>query len=280
MKIVNLDEIDDSVVFSNIYGSFQRWRTQKSYVYTIPRPCHGFLYVMCSRVKIKDSAGLVSEYKHGTVLYLPKGALYSIDIGDPDADESDTLLINFTMQNKDCEHLWLSPTIYPVTTAAPEEYIDDFHKIINSFQSGYNRNAAMKSALYDILDRLMLEDKKQNALRMNPTIAPAILYLKHCINDDCSIPYLASLCALSESTFRKYFKKYTGCSPSKYIRELKINKAKELLLLSNDPLNVISDSLGFYDASYFCKCFAQSVGISPGEYKKAFDKNSACETPE
>ncbi len=69
------------------------------------------------------------------------------------------------------------------------------------------------------------------------------------------------------SLFRKKFKEYTGVSPAQYQIQLRVNKAKDLLITSSQPLKGIAHSLGFETTDYFCRLFRQKTGFSPSEFR-------------
>jgi AraC-like DNA-binding protein len=75
---------------------------------------------------------------------------------------------------------------------------------------------------------------------------------------------------ISYSKFRKIFKGYVGMPPGQYLLQLKVSKARELLLQSNMPLKKIAESLGFRDQYYFNSLFKQKTGLSPGLYRKTY----------
>ena len=56
---------------------------------------------------------------------------------------------------------------------------------------------------------------------------------------------IAEKLCLSYSSFRKSFKEYTGFSPAKYINDVRMNKAKELLTNSDMSIKEISYASGF-----------------------------------
>lgn len=70
------------------------------------------------------------------------------------------------------------------------------------------------------------------------------------------------------SLYRKKFKEYTGVSPAQYQIQLRINKAKDLLIASNLPLKEIAHSLGFETLDYFCRLFKQKTGFTPSDFKE------------
>jgi AraC-like DNA-binding protein len=72
------------------------------------------------------------------------------------------------------------------------------------------------------------------------------------------------------SWFRKMFKNYTGLSPTKYFQQMKMQRAKELLLTTEMPVKIIAQELGFESNFYFSRQFKESTGLSPSGFKKAY----------
>lgn len=79
---------------------------------------------------------------------------------------------------------------------------------------------------------------------------------------------LAKLCNLSLSSFKREFKKVFNDSPANYILNAKLKKAKELLSVSNLPINEIAYETGFNDPLYFTRQFKKKVGVSPSVFRK------------
>lgn len=72
---------------------------------------------------------------------------------------------------------------------------------------------------------------------------------------------------MSYSWFRKTFKEYTNVSPAHYITQLKLQKAKLMLLNSPMSIKEIAFYLKYEDAAYFSAIFKKYVGCPPSEYK-------------
>ncbi|QIA07633.1 AraC family transcriptional regulator [Draconibacterium halophilum] len=70
------------------------------------------------------------------------------------------------------------------------------------------------------------------------------------------------------SYFRKMFKKYTGVSPGQYHLQLRIIRAKELLISTDKSIKEISLELGFQTIHYFSLIFKKKVGMNPSEFRK------------
>ena len=75
------------------------------------------------------------------------------------------------------------------------------------------------------------------------------------------------------SWFRKLFKEYTNVSPARFILELKLQKAKSLLLNSSLSVKEISYMVGYEDATYFTALFKKYTGFTPLAYREQLSSN-------
>lgn len=66
---------------------------------------------------------------------------------------------------------------------------------------------------------------------------------------------LAEKLNISYSWFRKTFKKYTGYSPAKYFQELKLRKAKQMLINTSYPVKEICFMIGYTSTEHFSNLF-------------------------
>ena len=80
--------------------------------------------------------------------------------------------------------------------------------------------------------------------------------------------------SISVSTLRRYFKKYADTSPMEYINDLRLEKAKFMLIESDMQISEISYSVGFDDALYFSKFFKNKTGLSPKEFRKKHQRKT------
>lgn len=78
---------------------------------------------------------------------------------------------------------------------------------------------------------------------------------------------LADITGYTTNYFAKVFKEVTGIYIIDYIRQVRINKAKELLKKSSHKINEISDMVGFINTSYFYSAFKKEVGLTPASFR-------------
>jgi AraC-like DNA-binding protein len=88
---------------------------------------------------------------------------------------------------------------------------------------------------------------------------------------------LAEKLNTSYSWFRKVFKDYTGYAPAKYFQELKIRKAKQLLVDTSHTVKEISYMLNYNSTEHFFSLFKKITGYTPIEYRCFGRKTDAAE---
>jgi AraC-like DNA-binding protein len=84
-----------------------------------------------------------------------------------------------------------------------------------------------------------------------------------------TIADIAQQCGLSPAYFTTAFKRSTGKSPVAWLMEQRLQRAKELLRNSGQPLMEIALNCGFFDQSHFTRHFSKTVGTSPGSWRVA-----------
>jgi len=79
---------------------------------------------------------------------------------------------------------------------------------------------------------------------------------------------LGKACELSIRHFTRAFRGSTGMSPHRWLLQLRVEKAKNLLTSSRRTLADIALECGFADQSHFNRAFQRSVGLSPGAWQR------------
>ncbi|OUS01041.1 AraC family transcriptional regulator [Flavobacteriales bacterium 33_180_T64] len=87
------------------------------------------------------------------------------------------------------------------------------------------------------------------------------------LHSNLTLEELAKLCHLSLSSFKREFKKEFNDSPTNYIISKKLEKAKELLLMTDLSISEIAYEVGFNDPQYFTRIFKKRGGISPSSFR-------------
>lgn len=99
-------------------------------------------------------------------------------------------------------------------------------------------------------------------------IRKACLFFRENLNTNVNIEELAEELNVGYSYFRQMFRKYTGISPTQYHLSLRIQKAKDLLISTDQSFKEIAIDLGFESYFYFSRIFKDKTGKSPMEFRK------------
>lgn len=93
----------------------------------------------------------------------------------------------------------------------------------------------------------------------------------HISNPDFRVDTLASAMALSRTQLFRKIKNLTQMSPQKYLRFVRLEKAKKLLQTKDKDLNVseVCYEVGFASKSHFTRSFQKEFGFNPSEYTKS-----------
>ena len=95
-----------------------------------------------------------------------------------------------------------------------------------------------------------------------------IVVKKHISDEKFGVKQLASEVHMSREQIYRKLKNINNQSVSQFIREVRLSKAKEMLYNDEGTVSEIAYNVGFSSPSYFVKCFRESLGYPPGEFKK------------
>jgi AraC family transcriptional regulator len=84
-----------------------------------------------------------------------------------------------------------------------------------------------------------------------------------------SLAELAGACRLSASRFSQAFKQTVGCPPHQWLISQRVERAKQLMLNTDQSLAEIALALGFSDQSHFTRVFSRWVKASPSAWRRA-----------
>lgn len=88
-----------------------------------------------------------------------------------------------------------------------------------------------------------------------------------------SLEDLAKIAIVSKSKLILAFKDAYNTTPIKFINQVRLEKAKSLLLNSASSIGEISEMVGFQRLHYFSRYFKSHEALSPVEYRQRYSKN-------
>ena len=72
----------------------------------------------------------------------------------------------------------------------------------------------------------------------------------------------------TEARLRQLFRKEAKTTPLQYLIDFRLDRAKEHLESTDDPVNDILYRVGFSDPSYFNRSFKKKYNVSPSQYRE------------
>lgn len=100
-------------------------------------------------------------------------------------------------------------------------------------------------------------------------VANAIDYMRSNLEQNISLDELAYASRCSASHLSRLFSAQTGTSPHRYLVEMRLNKAKELLETSNISLAEIAVMCGFTHQEHLTRLFRRYHNVTPGAYRNS-----------
>lgn len=110
-------------------------------------------------------------------------------------------------------------------------------------------------------------------------VAKCIDYIHDNLHTRITVDTLANYVNLNPSYLSRLFKKETGCSISEYIRNLKIDAAKNMLIYSEFSPSEIASILAFSDQSHFTEAFRKYTGVTPRKFQTLHLREMTLHTP-
>lgn len=92
-------------------------------------------------------------------------------------------------------------------------------------------------------------------------------YIRLHYKEDLTLSTLADLVYLNPNYLSNIFAQVTGCTLNKYVKQIRMEKAQEMLLNTNMKVTDISQAVGYPNTSYFCKSFQKLFGASPEQFR-------------
>ena len=100
-------------------------------------------------------------------------------------------------------------------------------------------------------------------------IKKAVAHIDEHFSEPLTLPDLARVSGMSETSFRRTFKQVMEMTPGNYIATIRINQARKLLTTTRMKISTIAETCGFYDQSHFIRTFKRLRRQTPAQYRRA-----------
>ena len=236
----------------------------------VDRPSHGLAFVLKS-CKYKFSNGIEIECIYGDCIYLPKNSSYNVIIDEKkpyvfSKRQNVVYCINFLIDDE----IGIEP--FKIHVNDIDEFVNLYVQAEKNWRlKGIAYEEMCRSILYMIIARLkIIYSKKYCSSKQKQILEPALSYIESNFHDEkTSVPELAEMCGISEAYFRRLFHSEFGVSTAIFIRNKRLNFAKELLESEECFVTDAAFISGFNDVSYFSREFKKKFGFAPSHAKNS-----------
>jgi transcriptional regulator GlxA family with amidase domain len=148
----------------------------------------------------------------------------------------------------------------------------DFALTLVDLLFGADVQAKVKETL--CVDRVRGPEERQRvALQarfgmLQPKLTEAVTLMETNIEEPLSTDEIAQLAGLSRRQLERLFKQYLGSLPSRYYLELRLQRARQLLLDTNYSIVQVGLMCGFSSGSHFSTAFGALFGNTPREERQ------------
>lgn len=176
--------------------------------------------------------------------------------------------------NELLKHQLFTPKQPVINCGIKEEIIDTYLKIfelVEKERPGFQQVAS--GMIVKLLGYIVsFEKRKEFSGKPIARVIEQVRFLmRQNIEREFNMEQLAREHNVGYSYFRKMFKRYTGVSPAQYHLQLRIIRAKELLVSTDKNISEIAFMLGFRNVYHFSMLFKKKTGISPSEFRKGLN---------
>ena len=163
------------------------------------------------------------------------------------------------------------PTPYVYVTTLDQPLVGAVQRFLLAVESESERGVLAPMYLREIVYRLLRSEQRvwllESAARENHSnaITAAIVFMKQELHQPLSVRDLAEAVSMSESGFAHLFKATTGVSPLQFLKLLRMEQARRLLL-GGSNVSETADNIGYSSLSHFISEFKRYFGKSPRVY--------------
>ena len=169
-------------------------------------------------------------------------------------------LVSYVVQNAVHERLTDNETFYNMSDAC-----------IQLIEESATRQEAVRCT-YASLVKLADTLYQYRQTNYHYLVRRAKEYIFKHFHERITVEDIASTLNISTAYLSRVFREAEQISLKQYLQRERIERAKNLLRYSNDPIQSISHCLGFVSQSHFTECFRKATGLTPLKYRNQFSE--------
>ena len=183
---------------------------------------------------------------------------------------------NLAAAREEFPHLVISPELYEIdrkryTCAGGTAPLD---MMLSEIRSRHGSELATRISEQFMCERIRDKNDrqrvplKQRIGASQPKLAEAVSLMEANIEEPMTLDELSYHVGLSRRQLERLFQRYLHCVPTRYYLELRLERARQLLLQSSMPIVDIALACGFISAPHFSKCYRDTFSLPPRDERR------------
>lgn len=226
------------------------------------RPFHAISFRLCGNASYELPDGTLTT-ETGDILFVPAYARYT-----KETQAEQFFVVHFKTEEP------LGNRLTRISPRNPEEFRRQFDRLYRAHtEKGPAYIHEVKYLFYKLVWMIEQEAAQADQSQAERAINNAIKQIHESfMKPDFSMDRLASSAHMSQTYFRRCFRKVTGVSPKRYTKDLRLQMATDLLCSGYYTVAEIADRCGFSSAYYFSAFMKKETGKSPSEWMRELKK--------
>ena len=152
-------------------------------------------------------------------------------------------------------------------------------RVVKCLENEYTRKQLNYRHLirYNLMELLLRLCRKAASAKRNTTPENLTAYIEHIIGqyftEDVDLDFLSRNAGVTKNHLCRVYRSQTGMTIMERLRQLRLQKARTLLIETDLSISDICYDSGFHDLSHFYRCFAGMTGKNPGDYRRLFGQD-------
>ena len=168
-----------------------------------------------------------------------------------------------------------SPDPNAFVSALDQELAGAVLRFLRSIETGADRRVLAPMYLREMVYRVLQREQYSRLLAIaaaesarNP-VSAVLEYVRGHLSEPLTVADLAEQVSLSPSAFAHLFREVTGRSPYQFVKEIRLDKARELLIDGQLTVARVAQAVGYASVSHFISEFRGRFGVTPRTYSDA-----------
>jgi AraC-like DNA-binding protein len=160
-------------------------------------------------------------------------------------------------------------------SALDQELAGAVLRFLRSIETGADRRALPPMYLKEMVYRVLQREQYARLLAIaateaaNNPISAVLEYMQGHLTEPLTVADMAEQVSLSPSAFAHLFREVTGRSPYQFLKEMRLDRARELLIDGQFAVARVSKDVGYGSVSHFISQFRARFGLTPRAYSDA-----------